>query len=62
MHILQPKYSTYMVFKEGGQSKRVHSERERERQREGLKDGARMACFGMGHTYCGGVMIPTLLI
>jgi len=50
-----------MVFKEGGQSKRVHSERERHTQREGLKDGARMACFGMGHTYCGGVMIPTLL-
>jgi len=51
-----------MVFNEAGQSKRVHSERERHTQREGLKDGARMACFGMGHTYCGGVMIPALLI
>ena len=35
-----------MVFKEGGQSKRVHRERERKTQREGLNDGARMAGFG----------------
>jgi hypothetical protein len=36
-----------MVFKEGGQSKRVQSEIERKTQREGLKYyGAWMACFG----------------
>ena len=37
----------YMVFKECGQSKRVHSKkRERETQIEGLKNGARIPGFG----------------
>ena len=36
-----------MVFKECGQSKRVHSKkRERETQIEGLKNGARIPGFG----------------